>query len=71
MVPASNFHGRSFHLEPESFTSRIISPPPRNGGMASNSSRRPHSAPMPVGPSILWLVKATKSAPSARTSTAQ
>ena len=71
MVPASNFHGTSFHLEPVSFTSRIISPPPRNGGIASSHSRRAHSAPIPVGPSILWLVKATKSAPSARTSTGQ
>ena len=30
--------------------------------MASSSSSRPHSTPMPDGPHILWLEKATKSA---------
>src|SRR5436309_3385385 len=48
MVPASNFQGTSFHLEPLSVTSRIISPPPRNGGMDSSSERRAPSAPMPL-----------------------
>ena len=37
--------------------------------MASSSSARPHSTPMPVGPSILWAEKARKSTPSAATST--
>ena len=36
--------------------------------MASSRSRRPHSAPTPVGPSILWALQATKSAPRAATS---
>src|SRR5437867_4163809 len=31
MVPASNFHGTSFHFDPVSLTSQIISPPPRHG----------------------------------------
>ena len=31
--------------------------------MASSSSARPHSTPMPVGPHILWPENATKSAP--------
>ena len=30
----------------------------RNGGIASSSSRRAHSAPEPVGPSILWPLNA-------------
>ena len=37
--------------------------------MASSSSARPHSTPMPVGPIILWAEKARKSTPSAATST--
>ena len=36
--------------------------------MASSSSSRPHSTPMPVGPHILWAEKAMKSAPIACTS---
>ncbi len=71
MVPASNFHGSSFHSECVRWTSRIISPPPRKGGMASSSAARPHSPPIAVGPSILWPVKARKSQPNARTSTGQ
>ena len=67
-VPASNFQGSSAQLNPSRRTSLIISPPPRNGGMASSSSRRAHRTPMPVGPSILWPEKATKSAPRAPTS---
>ena len=43
-------------------------PPPRKGGMASSSSSRPHSTPMPDGPHILWAEKAMKSAPMACTS---
>ena len=31
-VPASNFHGMSLGVHPSRRTSRIISPPPRNGG---------------------------------------
>ena len=31
--------------------------------MASSSSRRAHSTPIPVGPSILWALKARKSQP--------
>ena len=42
-----------------------------NGGIASSSSRRAHSAPMPVGPHILWAENATKSASHACTSTAR
>lgn len=47
-------HG--FHIlpGPSSFTSSIISPPPRNGGEARKSSARPQRNPMPVGPHILW-----------------
>ena len=37
---------------------RIISPPARNGGICSRSSRRAQSAPEPVGPSILWPLNA-------------
>ena len=68
-VPASNFHGSSFQLDWRRCTSRIMSPPPMNGGMAFSSSRRPHSTPMPVGPSILWPEKARKSMSSSCTST--
>ena len=57
-VPASNFDGSSAGVKPSRRTSAIMSPPPRNGGMASSSSSRPHSTPMPVGPHILWPVKA-------------
>ena len=55
-------------VKPSRRTSAIMLPPPRNGGIASSSSSRPHSTPMPVGPHILWLLKATKSAPHACTS---
>ena len=53
-VPASNFQGISLKSLRRRWTSRIISPPARNGGIASSSSRRAHSAPEPIGPSILW-----------------
>ena len=36
--------------------------------MASSSSARDHSTPTPVGPHILWPLKARKSAPSSTTS---
>ena len=39
MVPASNLNGMSFQVEPVSLTSRIISPPPNIGGIASRCSR--------------------------------
>ena len=53
-VPASNLWGTSLNVVWRRWTSRIISPPPMNGGIASRSSRRAHSAPEPVGPSALW-----------------
>ncbi len=59
--------GDVVELGPAKLTSRIMSPPARNGGIASSSSRRPHSTPEPVGPIILCPEK--KSAPSAWTST--
>ena len=68
-VPASNFQGSSFQLVPSSRTERIISPPVRNGGIASSSSRRPHRAPAPDGPHSLWPENARKSASMACTST--
>ena len=70
-VPASNFHGSSLGVNPSLVTLRIISPPVRNGGVASRTSVVPQSTPMPVGPHILWPVKATKSAPQACTSVAR
>ncbi|KAG0905810.1 hypothetical protein G6F32_017138 [Rhizopus arrhizus] len=57
-VPASNLCGASLNTVPSKLTSLIISPPPRNGGIASRCSRRAHSAPVPVGPHILWPVMA-------------
>src|SRR6478735_8305279 len=39
--------------------------------MTSSSSPRPHSTPTPIGPYILWPLKAMKSAPSVATSTAR
>ena len=67
-VPASNFQGSSLGVNPSLVTLRIISPPVRKGGVASRICSVPHSTPMPVGPHILWPVKAAKSAPQARTS---
>ena len=52
-VPASNFQGTSLNSVRRRWTSRIISPPAMNGGIASSSSRRAHSAPEPVGPERL------------------
>ena len=69
-VPASNLAGTGAAVNPSRRTSAIMLPPPRNGGVASSSSGRPHSAPMPDGPHILWLEKAAKSAPHACTSVA-
>ena len=56
-VPGSKRHGRSFQRARSIQTSLIISPPPRAGSSASSAARRPHSTPMPVGPSILWAEK--------------
>ena len=44
---------RRWCVKPSRRTSRIISPPPRNGGIASSSSARAQSAPMPLGPQHL------------------
>ena len=44
-------------------------PPIRNGSIASSSSARPQRKPIPLGPHILWPETATKSEPSACTST--
>src|SRR3712207_8823808 len=41
-VPASNFQGSSFGVNPSLVTLRIISPPVRKGGVASSTSLRPH-----------------------------
>ena len=69
-VPASNLAGTGAVVNPSRRTSAIMLPPPRNGGIASSSSMRPHSTPMPDGPHILWLENATKSASQAWTSVA-
>ena len=50
-------------------TFSIIEPPVRNGGIADNSSRRPYSTPIPLGPSILCPENAAKSTSSAWKST--
>ena len=57
-VPASNLCGGAANVVPLKRTSRIISPPPKNGGIASRCSRFAHSTPVPVGPSILCPVSA-------------
>ena len=49
-VPASNFQGRSVHVDSLAATVRIMCPPPMNGGISSSSARRPWSTPIPVGP---------------------
>ena len=56
-VPASNLCGTSAQVLRSNVTEEIMSPPPRKGGIASSSSRRAHSTPMPVGPYSLWPVK--------------
>src|ERR1700739_4765063 len=50
-------------------TVSIIDPPVRNGGISDNSSRRPYSTPIPLGPSILWPENAAKSTSRAWKST--
>ena len=49
-VPASNLCGSRSSVERSKSTEAIMSPPVRNGGIASSSSRRPCSTPTPVGP---------------------
>ena len=57
-VPASNLLGSCAYVVFSNVTDSIMSPPPMNGDIASSSSRRPHSTPMPVGPKSLWPEKA-------------
>src|SRR3954470_17523801 len=58
-VPASNFAGEVAKRVPfSSDTDAIMCPPLMNGGIASSSSRRPCSTPIPVGPYALWPVQA-------------
>src|SRR6059036_546713 len=61
-VPPSNLYGTSFHFAHPRWTSRIISPPPSNGSVASSRSCFPYRMPIPVGPSILCPLNARKSA---------
>ena len=67
-VPASNLYGSSFQVVRSIETERIISPPRLNGDIASSSSRRPQSAPIPLGPHILCEEIARNSQSSAWTS---
>ena len=48
-VPASNLAGTGAGVNPSRRTSAIMLPPPRNGGVASSSSARPHRAPRSQG----------------------
>src|SRR5665213_1806139 len=68
-VPASNFQGSSLKLVVSYETRLIMSPPVRNGGIASSSARLPYRKPIPVGPHILCPLAARKSTSSAWTST--
>mmetsp|Transcript_33012 Transcript_33012/g.77443 ORF Transcript_33012/g.77443 Transcript_33012/m.77443 type:complete len:212 (-) Transcript_33012:52-687(-) len=70
-VPASNLAGAGWNTVRSKVTSAIMLPPPCQGGMASSTSLRPMTAPMPVGPKILWPLKMKKSQPMACTSTAR
>src|SRR3546814_18879787 len=65
-VPASNLHGASLNTVPSKRTSLITSPPPVNGGIASSSSPRAHTAPVPGGPHLFWPGEAQKSKPHPR-----
>ena len=56
-VPASNLCGTRAQVVCSKLTLPIMSPPPMNGGIASSSSIRPHSTPIPVGPYSLCPVK--------------
>src|SRR6267378_3550206 len=49
LVPASNFHGSSFHSVSLTVTRLIMSPPYRNGRIFSSISARPQSPPEPGG----------------------
>ena len=42
--------GSEFQRDSCQSTDEIMSPPPRNGGISSSSSRRPYRTPTPVGP---------------------
>ena len=50
IVPASKRVGGSAQVDSKSPTRAIMCPPPRKGGIASSTERRPCSTPMPVGP---------------------
>ena len=56
-------------MEPSIVTVSIIEPPVRNTGIASSSSARPQSTPMPSGPNILCPENARRSTPRSATST--
>ena len=68
-VPASKRCGGGAYVVLSMVTTSTMDPPVTVGGMASSSSRRPYSAPTPVGPSILWPLNAAKSTPSSWRST--
>ena len=68
-VPASNRCGGSRKVLDSMKTFSTIEPPVYTGGSAASTSRRPASAPIPVGPSILWALKTARSTPSAARST--
>ena len=63
IIPASNLCGGGANVEWSIQTLSIISPPPRNGGISSSSSRRPHSTPIPVGPQHLVAGEAQEVGP--------
>mmetsp|Transcript_30840 Transcript_30840/g.88665 ORF Transcript_30840/g.88665 Transcript_30840/m.88665 type:complete len:244 (-) Transcript_30840:641-1372(-) len=69
-VPASKRAGMSANVvfSASKLTSLIISPPPFQGGMPSNTSRLAHRKPTPVGPYILWPEATKKSTPRDATS---
>mmetsp|Transcript_22211 Transcript_22211/g.40875 ORF Transcript_22211/g.40875 Transcript_22211/m.40875 type:complete len:211 (+) Transcript_22211:654-1286(+) len=59
----------SAYVDASRVTTLIISPPPFQGGIALNTSSRPHKKPIPVGPHILCPEATKKSTPSSWTST--
>src|SRR3989442_6189220 len=68
-VPAPYLSAACSYCADSTSTSCAMLDPSWYGGIASSSSRRAHSTPTPIGPSILWLENARKSQSSARTST--
>src|SRR3989344_8486260 len=68
-VPASNFQGRSFQVDFSKVTSRIMSPPYKNGCIFSSNSFLPYTTPIPAGAHILWPEKTMKSQLNSFTST--